>query len=302
MIHESQAIVLASLAADALALGAHWIYDTRQIDDQIGRPDVLRDPLSTSFHKTRTKGDFTHYGDQTLVLLKSLVESNGFVLESYSRSWRQMFEGYTGYRDQASKSTLTRLEAGLPPEQAGSPSSDLGGAARIAPLVFWYREDENTLAATAREQTAMTHQHRDVVDSAAFFSRVGVAVLEGRTPDDAVQMVTERYFNRSPFQQWVSDGISSRHRNTREVIGTFGQACGVDSAFPSVIHLISKYSANPREGLIENVRAGGDSAARGMLVGMIFGAAFGMAAVSDKWVQDLNQLTIVESLLGAIKP
>lgn len=299
MIPDPHAIVLASLAADALALGAHWIYDTGQIDDRIGRLDALRKPLPTSFHKTKNRGDFTHYGDQTLVLLKSLVETDGFLLESFSRSWRQLFSGYTGYRDHASKSTLERLEAGLPPEQAGSPSSDLAGAARIAPLVFWYRDDEDALVAAARQQTALTHQNPDVIDSAEFFARVATAVSKGQTPEKAVRKVTEGHFDRLPFQRWVSEGIASKDRGTREAISAFGQACDVTSAFSGVIHLITRYASNPVEGLIENVMAGGDSAARGMLAGMVFGTAHGAAAISDRWVADLNQLTEIEALLSA---
>jgi hypothetical protein len=96
------AIVFASLAADALALGAHWIYDTRQIDAQIGRVDTLRAPLPMSFHKTKTRGDLTHYGDQTLVLLNALAESGGFSVDVFARMWRDLFaDDYNGYRDHA---------------------------------------------------------------------------------------------------------------------------------------------------------------------------------------------------------
>ncbi len=37
-------MVLASLTADALALGAHWIYDTTKIDKQFGKITVLFPP------------------------------------------------------------------------------------------------------------------------------------------------------------------------------------------------------------------------------------------------------------------
>jgi ADP-ribosylglycohydrolase len=50
-------------------------------------------------------------------------------------------------------------------------------------------------------------------------------------------------------------------------------------AFPGAVHLIVKYQDNPRQGLIENVMAGGDSAARGLIAGMVFGAYAGMDAI-----------------------
>lgn len=41
MNNNSTAMVLASLVADALALGAHWIYDTHVIDTTMGRIETL---------------------------------------------------------------------------------------------------------------------------------------------------------------------------------------------------------------------------------------------------------------------
>jgi ADP-ribosylglycohydrolase len=294
---DHRTIVLASLAADALALGAHWIYDTGQIDEQIGRVSSLRAPLPTSFHTTKRQGDMTHYGDQTVLLLRFLAETGCFDGDSFSRMWQEYFNDYSGYRDHASKETLERLEAGHAPVEAGSTSSDLGGAARIAPLVYRYSEDEDTLVAAARQQTALTHRNPDVVDSAAYFAGVAVSVMNGLDPLTAMQDVVQRHFNRPPFDRWVSRGIESSGMATRGAIKQFGQACDVEAAFPGVIHLIAKYQDDPRTGLIENVMAGGDSAARGLVAGMIFGAFSGMEAVSQDWVAGLNALPRIESYL-----
>ena len=295
-----RSVVLASVAADALALGAHWIYDTRQIDQQIGRVDTLRAPLPTSFHSTKSQGDLTHYGDQTVLLLKSLVAFGGFDPLSFSKMWRAFFTAYTGYRDHATKETLQHLEDGMAPEEAGSASSDLGGAARIAPLVYFYHHDANALVAASRQQTAMTHRAPDVVDSAAFFARVAASVLAGGNPLDALRAVVQNHFDRPPFAQWVAQGIDSRSLNTREAIRQFGQACDVGAAFPGVIHLIARYQDRPREGLIENVMAGGDSAARGLIAGMIFGAASGREAVAEDWLTNLNGRRAIEGDLDAL--
>ena len=297
---DRRSVVLASLAADALALGAHWIYDTHQIDAQIGRVDQLRTPLSSSFHTTKKRGDFTHYGDQTVLLLDFLAETGRFDSPLFSRWWQDYFRDYTGYRDHATKETLQGLEEGRSPEEAGSASSDLGGAARIAPLVYRYHGDQDTLTAAVRQQTALTHRHPDVVDSAVFFARVTTAVLGGQTPLQALQDVLQSCYNRSPFDRWVTSGIDSREMTTREAIGQFGQACDVAAAFPGVVHLIAKYQDAPRSGLVENVMAGGDSAARGLLAGMIFGAFAGRDAVDPDWVTGLNDFRRIESDLDRL--
>ncbi|MGD9330869.1 MAG: ADP-ribosylglycohydrolase family protein [Desulfobacterales bacterium] len=295
-------VVIVPVTADALALGAHWVYDTAQIDQQIGRLENLRAPLPTSFHKTKGRGDLTHYGDQTLVLLQYLADTGGFSRDTFARAWRQSMAVYEGYRDHATKETLEQFAQGVPVEDIGSLSSDLGGAARIAPLVYLYQNDQDAMVAAVRQQTALTHRNPDVIDSAEFFARLTTAVLQGQHPEDALQDVVRQYFDRPPFKGWVSEGLDSQTRDTREAIGQFGQACGVSAAFPGVVHLIAKYAPTPRKGLIENVMAGGDSAARGMIAGMVFGAHVGMAAVSKEWVDGLNHIATLEGLLEAMAP
>ena len=51
MTTQATAMVLASFAADSLALGAHWIYDTDEIDRRIGRIENLCKPLPDSTPK-----------------------------------------------------------------------------------------------------------------------------------------------------------------------------------------------------------------------------------------------------------
>jgi ADP-ribosylglycohydrolase len=216
--------------------------------------------------------------------------------------WRDYFADYDGYRDHATKETLQRLDEGLPPEEAGSTSTDLGGATRIAPLVYQYHADEDALVAAARHQTVLTHRNADVIDSAAFFARLAAIVLAGQEPRQALQVVLQRHYDRPPFDNWVARGFDSREMTTREAIGQFGRACDVAAAFPGVIHLIAKYQDDPRNGLIENVMAGGDSAARGLIAGMIFGAFSGMDAVVPDWVNNLTNIRTIESLLDQLVP
>jgi ADP-ribosylglycohydrolase len=67
-----------------------------------------------------------------------------------------------------------------------------------------------------------------------------------------------------------------------------------------VVHLIAKYENNLEEALVQSVMAGGDSAARGMLVGMVLGAHLGPESIPRKWLLKLVRRRDIETLLDQI--
>ncbi|MEW6664627.1 MAG: ADP-ribosylglycohydrolase family protein [Thermodesulfobacteriota bacterium] len=283
------AMVMASFLGDSLALGVHWIYDAERIQSEYGWVDSLLKPRPDSYHPTKEKGEFTHYGDQTLVLLESAAERGGFRLDDFSVRWRALFKGYRGYYDQATKATLRNFELGKGPEESGSSSNDLAGAARIAPLAFRYRDDPDSLVEAARAQTRMTHNNPVVVDSAEFFARTAQRVLKGQTPISAMTRVGEERFGDSHIGEWIQEGIRSKDEESVAAVGRFGQSCHVDEAFPGVVHLITRYEEDLKEGLIQAVMAGGDNAGRAMIVGMVLGAYLGQESLPVEWMEDLKK-------------
>lgn len=296
-----KAAVTASFAADALALGAHWMYDIAVIKDRFKKVERFVSPPDGSFHRNRVKGDLTHYGEQTLWLLDSLALQKRFEPQAFSERWRQGFENYDGYVDQATRATLANLEQGKSFADAGSGSDDLSGAARIAPLLAAYRQSpESDLIAAARTQTAMTHNQPEVVESAELFARLARRVLDGQSPQKVLAAWVQEDVVKTPLSQWLQAGLESTDRPTAAAISNFGQSCHVDAAFPGVIHLIAKYENNLEEALIENVMAGGDSAARGLMAGMILGAHLGTAAIPAHWQSELRCRQRLEALLAQL--
>jgi ADP-ribosylglycohydrolase len=294
------AMVMAAFAADSLALGIHWIYDPRQIAADFGRIESLRAPGPRSYHKNREKGDFTHYGDQMLVLLESLAAKGRFDPVDFSQRWRKLFDGYDGYIDGATRNTLANYEKGRAPENAGSTSDDLAGAARIAPLVCLLQDDPEALARNARIQTQMTHTDPATVDAAEYLALVTQAVIKGTSPVAAMKQVAEARFDISPISAWLQKGLASLNQDSVEVINNFGSSCHTGEMFPGVVHLIARYENSLREGLIQCMMAGGDNAARGALVGMILGAHLGMSQVPREWVAGLKARAEIENLLKKI--
>jgi ADP-ribosylglycohydrolase len=300
MKENGKSMVLASFVADSLALGVHWVYDTARIEKEFGRVDGFLKPASDSYHPTKGRGEFTHYGDQTFVLLESLAAKKGFELDDFAMRWRRLFEAYDGYYDQATKATLQNFSIEKRPVDAGSPSKDLSGASRVAPLVFCYQDDLDTLVEAARDQTRMTHNNPNVIDGAEFFARVSWLVLHGTPPILAIEEVSNERFDKSPLWHWVKDGIESKTAESVSAIARFGQSCHVDDAFSGVVHLIAKYENNLEEALVQAVMAGGDSAGRGMVVGMVLGAHLGEQALPEEWISGLQRRGEILDLLDKI--
>lgn len=296
MTENREAAVWGAFVADALCLGVHWVYNTGVIDKKFGRVERFYDPI-TSFHKGRKAGDFTHYGDQMLVLLESAARDGGFDAHRFAEAWRTFFAEYGGYFDKATKATLQNMDAGQGPTESGSDSDDLAGASRLAALVHAYHAVPEQLVRHARTQTAISHNNAKVISSAEFFARSVVAVLDGQPPAAAMEATLKAHFTGSPIASLVKLGLASRDGDTRKTILEFGQMCSVEAALPGTVHLIARYGDDFKTAMVENVMAGGDSAARGMPAGMILGAAHGLTAIPETWLAGMTARERIAALL-----
>lgn len=287
MEDKAKAMVLASFVADSLALAAHWIYDVDRIDREFGIIDQLTSPAANSYHAHRRKGQLTHYGDQTLLLLQSLGKEDGFSPVRFAAQWHGFSSSYDGYLDHATKETLRRM-AVENPLASGSSSTDLGGPARIAPLVYLYHDDRGKLLEAAWQQTSLTHTGAGMKAGSDCIAKLAFAVLHGSPPAEAIEMVLSEGVADPELGLRLRQSIATIGADSRRTIGEFGQMCAINAALPGALHLILSYQDNLQEALIQNVMAGGDSAARGLVVGMVLGAHLGMAAIPPSWLADLQ--------------
>ncbi|WP_024334004.1 ADP-ribosylglycohydrolase family protein [Desulfotignum balticum] len=292
--------VMAAFAADALALGVHWVYDVSRIKKRYGRLDHLTAPEIALFHKNRQKGDFTHYGDQMLVLLASLSHCNGFDADDFAARWQALFDHYKGYLDGATQKTLAGFQAGRSPSEAGSDSTDLGGAARMVPLALFYAHNADSFMDYAQHQTAMTHNHPLVLDTARFFAQAALETAKGTGPAAAIRSAAEHLPAGSPVPSLVDKGLASAEKETTQAISGFGQACDTTQALPGTIHLIARYPEDLETALIENIMAGGDSSARGILCGFILGIHNGLDAVPQNWLKEMTAFNQIKTLTGGM--
>lgn len=285
-------LLLGSILADAFSLGAHWIYDSEKIKEEFGIYDKFYSPLSDSFHKRRRKGDQTHYGDQTLLLLDFINENKKFDKSKFQKTWIEYMKNYDGYMDHATSDTILLMESN---KEWGSLSPDFAGASRIAPIVF-FAENKKDGIRDSIIQTKITHNDDRVIWTAEFYARVAYLVLDKKSPTIAIEKAAEEMNN-----PWIDQNIfkASEHLSFApvEAIKKLGQSCSVQFAFPSTLYLIMKFENKYKDAMIENVMAGGDSAGRGLIVGMILGA-YNENEIPEKWIKDLKSIDRLQSIFN----
>lgn len=283
-----------SFLADSLALSGHWIYDQNILAKH--NLEQLEAPLIKDYHPQKQKGELTHYGDQTLVLLESLAAKKQFDLEDFASRWQKLFTNYSDYIDHATRITLENFGMGWGPEDSGSMMKDLAGASRIFPLFLVYDQLEE-LEEAANLQTAMTHKHVQVVEASSFFTRLAYALNKKEDINQALSFALEKNFANLPAQEWVKKAQEVLPLDANKALLKLGQTCHLDEAFPSTIYLLLKFFANPEEGLIANVKAGGDSAARGLVLGFCFGLKKEADKLISLWIKDFKLKESLNKLL-----
>ncbi len=256
-------IVLSSLVADAYSLGAHWIYDEKQLQLLEIDWNNLNDAKAV-WHKGKTAGEFTHYGDQILWLYNYLEDKNEFDADEYISFWKNKMHGYNGYIDGSSKETLENITLNKKP--TGSNSTDLSIVGRIAPLLLVSKTKHEFLQ-NVESFVKCTHNSQEAISTSRFFANCLLSILENGKIEESILSLKEDHDTR--IQSYIYSGVASKTDDTFSTIRGFGPACDIHGGFESVIHLLCKYD-NYKDLMICNARAGGDSSARAMLASMIF--------------------------------
>lgn len=294
-------IIFGSLVGDALALGPHWIYDQQQIETAFPIMESFAAPLSP-YHPGKTSGDFTHYGDQVIVLLRSIAEHQHFDPEAYSREWFAYWnEASTiSYRDSATRETLAAMDKGLSFMDAGSASHELSAAGRIAPLFLLPWADRDALLDAAKTLCALTHRNDAVIEATEFFARLTLAVAKGGSIQQAIPLIIEEMPTPAleASAAW-NEVLANLELPVNEALLAYGLSCDVQQGFRGVLHILSLYGNDLHTALRVNALAGGDSAARGLLIGMVSGAR-PEAVVPNDWIIQLRQYELIQALIQSL--
>ena len=283
-----------SLLADAYSLGGHWIYDQDQLANSTLNFQGLNDPLS-SYHPTKKAGDFTHYGDQSVWLLKHMNHAETYNPFEFSEVWKKNMTDYKGYVDSASKETLSNLKNGASFMGCGSESHDLSVVGRHAPLIFALDNMDN-IVESVKFHTFLTHFTKEILDASKYVVEVTLAMVYDLNVETTLKERAEFYGEAVKAE--VQRAFELRDLPSNEAINTLGASCGVNGALASTVYLLLNFHDDFDALLKANVLAGGDSASRGMVAGMIVGARYGFEAIKPSWIEELNDYEDLNKLIN----
>jgi hypothetical protein len=280
----SSSAIIGALVADSAALGLHWLYDPVRIAEiECGRGLVFLSPESSDYqgtkgcfaHSGKLGGDSSGYGETCLLMLKHLSKHGTFNRIGYQTEYRSYFGPggpYVGYVDSPTRITLNTLLPIDPtefPAESGADDDQFAALAALPPLVSTHKGTLDELMKQVDEVVRVTNHNDQAVAAAQCSSAVLFGVLRGVPIDQSL-------FESLPFagnrlRPLLEESLTHSSLDSIAVSEQFGRACHVHEGLPVVFH-ITHHAKDYRTAIEANIRAGGDSCGRSIMLGAIVAA------------------------------
>lgn len=304
-----------ALVADAAALGAHWYYDQEDLKKMFPGGIVgFETPAEQHYHKGKVSGELTMYGDALKLLLETCAAEQGYSVEAFGKQFmKTMTPGhYAGYIDHATRETFEIYEAHLKNSpsvafdfQQGSDDNQMAGATSLMPIVALFDGSADfyeRIAAFVR----IRQNHPEAIAYCQIQAGILSGLLNGGAPGDVIADVLKE----APLEPMMREAIAARVRDAHnELISEditastvdLGYSCPLPGSFPASLYSFLKLKDESyEEAILSIIRAGGESAGRGMLVGAWLGALHGDAYIPEAWRNKLADYTRVNEWVDAV--
>ena len=300
------------IVGDAAALGTHWIYDLDAMQTLHPDPVGFEQPREGHYHFGKKPGDLTHYGEAALVMAESVAELGRFDQFHFGARFVAHFgsPAYKGYLDKATKGTLERkaaFEREHPGHefvfQSGADDQQMATVSRLAPLVVAHFHDPQLLEWVSRA-TRVTQDN----DLAVLYAKADALLLRellrGRdfrwALNETAETVIKEPVHGADLHRAIRNAQQAEALSVTEATDQFGQGCPLPQSFPSSIQCVLKHGGSYRDAILANIRAGGDNAGRGAMLGAWMGAMLGVEAIPEEWRRKLRSFDAVNAAVEAI--
>lgn len=326
-----QASIVAAVVSDAAAMGVQWVYDDdlrQELEATAIRGgacglDFLDPPANIFF--TYDSGRNSPYGEQALVLLKSLAENDGLHVQNYTRAFHDFFGGdWCGYRDASCSGFLSKFDEGFRYPDTGADDFQANCFTRVPALAALFAGHPH-LEASVAAACVVTQGTPEAVAWGCLAARMLQHVLFGVHPMEAVVVAAEtgldanrleasgvgvevrrQAANLYPKCAGLISEVARRAKDCcRDVVSDLGMNCHIPNSFQTAVHAALHYAglwdegrtwAHPAQCLAACVRdtlkQGGCCASRATFAGALLAAYLapwalreGGSGVPSEWEQ-----------------
>ena len=297
LVDRLRGAIWGQFVGDAAALGSHWIYDVEELRRRwpAEGPSGFEEPADGGYHKGKRAGDLTHYGHAALLLLGSVAARGRFEERDFGGRFLETFEStsYRGYVDKAMRETMANHRAfgAINPGvafdfQQGAKDFEPATVSRLAPVAVAHRDDPDLLRVVERA-TLVSQRHPMATAHAQLHALILRESFRGASLSDALARAEAAMPPDAPFSEDLRTELSAARGRTGEEVrlatGQLGQHCRLDQSFPSALQCALRHHGDFRAAIVDDLRAGGDTAGRGSMIGAWLGASLGVAAIPAEW-------------------
>ena len=306
--------IRAIFIADAASLGIHWIYDPAKIQ-ALSEPKLFRTPAPKHWHFGKQSGDFTHYGDAALVLLRSIQDNGGlFEAKKFGQNFVDYFsdESYGGYLDRVTKGTLAAAKRAREDPAIDEydfvstvPDQQMVGTAALAVLVpSLLQADPATFDRVLSTYTLVRQADPLTTAVVLGYGAIVKAALEGKPVDEVITagrsvLVAHHQTDLVKSVDQALKSFDSSPMSCMDTVTRFGPTCALKSGVPIVFHALKLTAGcdDLLEVLNGLILPGGDNASRAIMLCGLWGAMRpGTARETELWSRVTEHAAIDEAI------
>jgi ADP-ribosylglycohydrolase len=304
------AAVLGALIADSAALGLHWLYDPERIAQiEQTRGLVFLQPDANDYantkgyfaHGSKIAGDSSGYGELCLLMLRHHAHHGQFKRIEYQMEYRNHFGpggAYVGYIDSPTRQTLLTLLPLKPeefPEISGTDDDQFAALATIPSVVATHVGPQSALSRKIEQVVRLTNHNDTAVAAAQFAAGVLFELLNGQSVTQA--MTSALPLAGEKLAMRIEEAMQTHALDSQAIANRFGSACHVLEGMPIIMH-IAQHAPDYRTAIEENIRIGGDSCGRAIMLGAIIAAQTSqpnnsLAPIPLEWIAKYRKLSMV---------
>jgi ADP-ribosylglycohydrolase len=201
----------------------------------------------------------------------------------------------------ATTDALTRIQAGVPAEEAGrrdEHSNGNGSLMRILPVALRFSKAARGFREHLERASTITHGHARSRMACVFYGLVVRELMAGSSPKAAIESARSTFSDMygqeqdlSAFRHVLKDDFSLLPEE--EIVST---GYVIHTLHASLWCLLTTGSF--QECVLKAVNLGGDTDTTGCVAGGLAGVASGLHSIPNQWVRQLARLEELESLFN----